>query len=206
MKTQQPSAERHPTLFVWTHVFFVTSIILLILTGLYIHMPFIGGGGFFMSMVRGVHFFSAGVLIISFIVRVPGMFIGSRHDWFAFIPTFYDLKLFPKVIKYYTYLGPETKSKKKYNPMQMFSYSGVFILILFQIVSGFALQYPDGWLSWFTYGIFNNPVILRMAHYVVNWFFVFFVMIHAYLALREDPIEISTMYLLGKSEEETHKK
>jgi len=205
MKTQKPPVSRHPTLFRWLHIAFVSSILLLILTGFYIHMPFVGGGGFFMSMTRGVHFFCAGILIISILIRIPGMFFGRNHDWAAFLPTFYDMKLFPKVMKYYTYLGPEAKTKKKYNPMQMVSYCVVFVLIIFQIVSGFALIHPDGWLAWFTFGIFGNEVVVRIAHYVVNWLFVFFVMIHAYLALREDPIEIENMYLLGKTEEEAEK-
>jgi Ni/Fe-hydrogenase 1 B-type cytochrome subunit len=136
------------------------------------------------------------------------MFVGRNRDLPAFLPTFYDLKLFPRVIKYYTYLGPEAKSKKKYNPMQMFSYCAVFVLILFQIISGIALVHPDEWMAWFTFGIFANPINVRIAHYIVNWLFVFFIMIHAYLALREDPIEIQNMYLLGKEDkaEEISKK
>jgi len=209
MTTQQNGTERHPTLYRWTHIAFVSSILLLVLTGFYIHMPFVGGGGFFMSLTRGVHFFCAGILIIAVLIRIPNMFFGRNRDWSAFLPTLYDLKIFPKVVKYYTYLGPETKTRKKYNPMQMCSYSAVFILILFQIVSGFALIHPDGWMGWFTFGIFNNEVVVRITHYIVNWLFVLFIMVHAYLALREDPIEIENMYLLGKTEKEAkeiHKK
>jgi Ni/Fe-hydrogenase 1 B-type cytochrome subunit len=206
MANHKPEENRHPTLFRWTHIAFVSSILLLVLTGFYIHMPFVGGGGFFMSLTRGVHFFLAGVLIISAVVRIPSMFIGRNRDWKAFLPTFYDFKLFPKIIKYYTYLGPEAKTKKKYNPMQMCSYCAVFVLIIFQIVSGLALLHPDGGMAWFTFGIFGNEINVRIAHYIVNWAFVLFILIHAYLALREDPIEIENMYLLGKTEEEARKK
>ena len=74
------------------------------------------------------------------------------------------------------------------------------MLVIFQIVSGFALQYPDGWLSWFNYGLFNNEIQVRIAHYIVNWLFVMFLMIHVYLTIREKFSEIKEMHLLSGNE------
>ena len=201
MATSRMEEIRHPVAFRILHLMIVFSILLLVITGFYIHRSFIGGGGFLMSLVRGVHFFAAAVLIIAAVFRIIGMFFGRNRDWRSFIPTFADIKLLPRTINYYAYLAKEPEIKKKYNPLQMISYSLVFVLVVFQIVSGFALQYPDGWLSWFNYGLFNNEIQVRMAHFIVNWLFVMFLMIHVYLGIREKFDEIKEMYMLPEAEE-----
>jgi Ni/Fe-hydrogenase 1 B-type cytochrome subunit len=180
----------------------MVSILLLIITGFYIHRPFIDGGGFLMSLARGVHFFAAYVLIIAAILRVLGMFIGPYRDWRSFVPDGGDFKLLPKIINYYAYLAKEPEVKKKYNPLQMLSYSLVFALVIFQIISGFALMYPDGWLSWFNYAIFNNEINTRIAHYVINWVFILFLIIHVYLTVRENIQEMKEVHLMRRSEGE----
>jgi len=144
--------------------------------------------------------YPAGILIIAVLLRILGMFFGRNRDWRSLIPTFADIKLLPRTINYYAYLAKEPEIKKKYNPLQMISYSLVFVLVIFQIISGFALQYPDGWLSWFNYGLFNNEIQVRMAHYVVNWLFVMFLMIHVYLGIREKFDDIKEMYMLPGTE------
>ena len=193
---------RHPLGFRILHELIMVAVILLILTGFYIHRPFVGGGGFLMVMVRGVHFFAAGILIIAAVLRIWGMFVGKNRDWRSFVPAFADLKLLPGIINYYAYLSREPVIKKKYNPLQMISYCVAFLLVIFQIISGFALQYPDGWLSWFNYGLFNNEIQVRLIHYIVNWLFVMFMMIHVYLTIREKFSEIKEMHLLSSEDAE----
>ena len=190
---------RHPMSFRILHELIMVSILLLIITGFYIHRPFVGGGGFLMSMMRGVHFFFAAVLIITTVVRVVAMFVGKDRDCRSFIPTGSDFKLLPSTINYYAYLGEKIEITRKYNPLQMLTYCLVFVLIAFQIISGFALRYPDGWLSWFNYGLFNNEIQVRIVHYIVNWLFVIFLMIHVYLNIREGFHEIKDMHLLSSS-------
>jgi Ni/Fe-hydrogenase 1 B-type cytochrome subunit len=196
-------AARHPLSFRILHEIITASILLLIVTGFYIHNPFVGGGGFLMTTVLGVHFFFAAVLIVAAVVRLIATFFGRNRDWRSFIPTWSDIKLLPRVIRYYTYLGKEPELKKKYNPLQMFSYVGAFILVVFQVISGFALQFPDGALRWFNYSLFNNEIEVRVAHFVVTWLLVIFVMIHVYLTIREKYSEIKEMHLLSSAEEES---
>jgi Ni/Fe-hydrogenase 1 B-type cytochrome subunit len=192
---------RHPMSFRILHELIMVSILLLIITGFYIHRPFVGGGGFLMSLMRGVHSFFAIVLIITTIVRVVAMFVGKDRDWRSFIPNGSDFKLLPKTINYYAYIGKEPELKKKYNPLQMISYCVVFIFIVFQILSGIALKYPDGPFSWFNYGWLNNEIETRMAHFVVMWLLIMFLMIHVYLTIREKFSEIKGMHLLSESKE-----
>ena len=192
---KQLQAIRHPTTQRILHEVILTSILLLILTGFYIHRPFIGGAGFLMSMCRGVHFLAALLLIIGVVIRIVSLFLGRNRDWKSFIPTLNDIKLLPSTIQYYGYLGKEPEFKKKYNPLQMFSYCLIFVLVIFQILSGFALKYPDmSWISWFNYGWFNNEIESRIAHYVVTWLFVLFMMIHVYLTIRENFPQIMDMH------------
>jgi Ni/Fe-hydrogenase 1 B-type cytochrome subunit len=180
----------------------MASILFLIATGFYIHRPFVDGGGFLMSLTRGVHFFFAGVLILVFLLRVITMFIGPYRDWRSFFPTGYDFKLLPKFILYYAHLGKQPETKKKYNALQMITYSGILLLVLFQIFSGFALNYPNGAaISWFNYGLFANAIETRLAHFIVTWAFLLFLMIHVYLSIRENVQEIKEMHLLREEEE-----
>jgi Ni/Fe-hydrogenase 1 B-type cytochrome subunit len=201
MASVQNNEQRHPMSFRILHELIMVSILLLIITGFYIHRPFVGGGGFLMSLMRGVHSFFAIVLIITTIARVVAMFVGKDRDWRSFIPNGADFKLLPKTINYYAYIGKEPELKKKYNPLQMISYCVVFIFIVFQILSGIALKYPDGAFSWFNYGWLNNEIETRMAHFVVMWLLIMFLMIHVYLTIREKFSEIKEMHLLSRSEE-----
>jgi len=192
---------RHPLAYRILHQAMMAAILLLVITGLYIHRPFIADGwGFFMSLMRGVHFFAAAVLIITVVLRILGMFFGRNRDWPSFIPNRTDLKLLPKVINYYAYLGPEVETKKKYNPLQMITYSLVFVLAIFQIITGFILLYPDGWLSFINYGLFGNEINTRIAHDVVTWLFILFLMIHVYLTIRESFEEMKEVHLMRSAE------
>jgi Ni/Fe-hydrogenase 1 B-type cytochrome subunit len=202
MASKINNALRHPVAFRILHELIIVSIIFLIITGFYIHRPFVGGAGFLMSLTRGVHFFFAAVLVIAVMIRLIMMFVGKNRDWRSFIPAWSDFKLLPRMLAYYAYLGKEPELKKKYNPLQMITYCLAFILIIFQIISGLALKYPDGAFSWFNYGLFNNEIEVRIAHFVVTWLFVIFIMIHVYLTIREKFSEIKEMHLLTSTKEE----
>ncbi len=196
------TSKRHPLSYRILHELIMVSIVILVITGFYIHRPFVGGAGFLMTLTRGVHFFFAGILIVTFIARVVVLFAGKDRDWRSFIPTASDFKLLPSVINYYAYAGKEPDIKKKYNPLQMISYCLAFVLILFQILSGLALKFPDNpAISWFNYGFLNNEIEARIAHFVVTWLFVMFLMIHVYLTIREKFAEMKEMHLLSEVED-----
>ncbi len=194
MASSRNTEVRHPVSFKILHELIMWSIVALALTGFYIHRPFIEGGGFLMSFSRGVHNLFAIILIVSAVTRILAMFIGRDRDWRSFIPMGSDFKILGKTINYYAYISDEPMLTKKYNPLQMLTYSAVFILMLFQILSGLALKYVYAF-SWFNYGWFNNPIEVRMAHFVVTWLFIWFVMVHLYLTIREKFHEIRQMHL-----------
>lgn len=59
--------EAHPLPFIITHWINLIAMILLIITGFYIHFPF---GAGFMGIARGTHVFCGFVLLINCLVRV----------------------------------------------------------------------------------------------------------------------------------------
>ena len=194
---------RHPLAYRVLHELRMTTILLLIITGFYIHRPFVAdGGGFLMSLMRGAHYFAAGLLIIVVLLRILGTFSGPYRDWPSFIPRGEDLRLMPKIIAYYLHLGPMPETTSKYNSLQLFTYLWLLLLVIFQIITGFALQYPDGWLSWFTYGLFNSEIGVRLGHYICTWLFLLFVLIHTYFAIRESSQSMKEIHLLPPFEGE----
>ncbi|MFC1875202.1 cytochrome b/b6 domain-containing protein [Chloroflexota bacterium] len=203
MANSDVQEKRHPTVFLILLRLILVSVILLIITGLYIHYPFIdNGGGFLMSLLRGVHFFAAGILTISVVLRVILMFFGKNRDWSSFLWNFRDIALLPKVILHYMHLGNMPKLTKKYNPLQMLTYTFIFLLAIFQIFFGFALMYPDGWLGWLNYGIFGTEVNTRIAHYITMWIFVLFLIVHTYLVVKDSFKETKEIFMVEGSEEE----
>ena len=185
----------HPVTNRILHTLLLTSILILCVTGFYIHKPWIGdGGGFLMSLMRGTHFLFAAVLIVTVIFRIVRMFAGREKDWSNFIPNGEDMKLFGPIINYYARLRSKPIGKKRYNPLQMLSYCLIFVLAIFQIVTGFALLNPQA-LGGINYGIVGNELNTRIAHYIVTWIFILFVIIHVYLSIRESRDEMKEMHL-----------
>ncbi len=183
--TKSESQEmRHPPVFRKLHGLIMWSILLLVATGFYIHYPFVDGQGFLMSLARGVHFLFAGVLIVAGLTRFIMMFIGKNRDWKSFILTFRDFALMPKFIAHYLHLCKEPKLSKKYNPLQMSAYFMVFLFIIFQILSGLAMLFP-ACFAWLNITLFDSSVNTRIWHYIITWVFVFILMIHLYLAIRQ---------------------
>ncbi|MCJ7763717.1 MAG: cytochrome b/b6 domain-containing protein [Dehalococcoidales bacterium] len=202
MANSDVQQKRHPLVFLILLRLTLVSVLFLIVTGFYIHYPIISnGGGFLMSLMRGVHFFAAGILTISVALRVILMFIGKNRDWSSFLPSFSDVALVPKVVCHYMHLCDMPKISKKYNPLQMMTYTAVFLLAILQIFFGFALMYPDGWLAWLNYGIFGTEVNTRIAHYIINWVFVLFLIVHTYLAIRDSFADTKEVFMV-KGEED----
>ena len=195
--------KRHPTVFLILLRLILVSVLLLIVTGFYIHYPIISnGGGFLMALMRGVHFFAAGILTISVTLRIILMFFGKNRDWSSFIPNFRDIALLPRVILHYMHLGDMPETTKKYNPLQMIAYLVIFLVIVFQIILGFALMFPEGWLAGLNYGIFGSEVNTRIAHYIINWVFVLFLIVHTYLAIRDSFADTKEVFMVKGGEED----
>ena len=186
-----------------THWTAVAALVMLVVTGFYIGQPYFITGGeasehYFMGWMRFLHFLAAGVLVACGIIRVYWLFAGNPFErWRALFPVRRQdwISLWTQV-KCYLMIKPEQAPRYLgHNPLQQFSYTGLYLVVAIQIVTGFAIygQYLPGG-PWYTLvGWIVPPLggiqVVRFVHHVLTWVFLIFVPIHIYLALRADLLE-----------------
>jgi Ni/Fe-hydrogenase 1 B-type cytochrome subunit len=178
-------------------------IVVLAVTGFYIGKPYFvpagdPGAAYLMGWFRFVHFVSAALFVMTGIVRLYWLFMGNR---FERLPALFpvrkrDFQNLTRIVKFYLMI--DTKRAPKYlghNPLQQFSYTGVYLVAALMVVTGFAM-YGQSNPGGFIYTAFNwvNPLmggapIVRFVHHVLTWVFLIFIPIHVYLALRADALE-----------------
>ncbi len=181
------------------------SIVTLAVTGLYIGGPYFVTGGaeaadpFVMGWFRFVHFAAGAVLVMTAIVRAYWLFAGNK---FTRLPALFpvrprDWANMVKQIKYYLLLEDRPPHYLGHNPMQQMSYTGMYLVALVMVVSGFAMygqSNPGGIFyqafNWVGIVLGGMPVV-RFIHHAATWLFLIFIPVHIYLALRADNLERS---------------
>jgi Ni/Fe-hydrogenase 1 B-type cytochrome subunit len=183
--------QAHPLPFVITHWVNLIAMVVLILSGLYIHFPFIPG---LMGVARGLHIFFGIVLVLNCLVRVLLAFIiksaptgGTRKvdtDYKNFLPQKDNRHQFGAWIKYYLFLKKDHPLSGKYGVPQKLAYLAVIPLILIVAFTGFCLWAPSSVIG--PFAAFNELVggvmVTRIIHYFLMWVFVIFIFLHVYLA------------------------
>jgi Ni/Fe-hydrogenase b-type cytochrome subunit len=153
---------------------------------------------FLMGWVRFLHFAAAGLLIATAIVRFYWMFAGNEFErWRALFPVRRtDWVNLWKQVKFYLMIQPEKAPHYLgHNPLQQFSYTGMYVVALVQVITGFAMygQSRPGGLWYTLFGwvvpLLGGIQIVHFVHHVLTWAFLIFVPIHIYLALRADLLE-----------------
>lgn len=186
-----------------THWLAVASLIVLIVTGFYIGRPYFVTGGeasehYLMGWVRFLHFAAAGVLVACGILRVYWLFRGNRYErWRALFPFRRRdwVDMWRQARSYLTIRPEEAPHYLGHNPLQQLSYTALYLVIIVQIITGFALygQYQPGagWdlLTEQVRPLFGGIQVVRFVHHVLTWVILTFVPIHVYLALRADLLE-----------------
>jgi len=177
-------------------------IVVLAVTGLYIGKPYFITGGdtqdhFLMGWVRFIHFTAAGVLVMTGIVRIYWLFAGNRYERFAalFPVKARDFRNGLKQIWSYLTIRPETAPPYLgHNPLQQFSYTGLYAVATLQVITGFALygqSNPGGFfyttLNWIG-PLFGGMPNVRFIHHILTWVFLVFIPIHIYLGVRADVV------------------
>jgi Ni/Fe-hydrogenase 1 B-type cytochrome subunit len=152
---------------------------------------------YWFGTVRFFHFAAAYVFLLIFVGRIYWGFAGNRFvRWRNFLPlTGQKWKEVWKVIcldvLMICKLPVESVGS---NALAGIIYSSVFLLMLVQIVTGFAL-YSAMSRSWFAglfawvIPLFGNEAIVRNWHHLVSWLFIVFVMGHVYLSFYHDYLE-----------------
>ena len=178
-------------------------IIVLIVTGFYIGSPYFVTSGeasahFLMGRVRFIHFFAAAVIVMTGIVRVYWLMVGNQFERFpALFPvTRKNLSnLLKTAISYVTFRPEKQPNFVGHNPMQQWSYTGVYALMVVMTVTGFTMygQSNPGGVIFGAFG-WVPPLLgglqgVRVIHHVLAWAFLIFIELHVYFAIRSDYIE-----------------
>ncbi|MCH4183978.1 MAG: cytochrome b/b6 domain-containing protein [Eggerthellaceae bacterium] len=183
--------EAHPLPFVITHWINLVCMIMLIITGFYIHYPFAGG---LMGVFRGVHVFLGTVLLVNCIVRLVLAFVvksaptgGTREtirDFHTWLPQKDNRHQLGAWIKYYLFFKKTHPLSAKLGVPQKISYLLIPILIIFMAYTGFALWSPTADWPIFAAGTaaFGGIMSMRIVHYFMMFVFIAFCFIHIYLA------------------------
>ena len=200
--------EAHPVPFVIGHWVNLISMVLLILTGFYIHFPLFGG---FMAAARGVHIFCGIVLLLNMIIRVILAFFlksspygGSKEvapDYKSFGMQKDNRHQFGAWIKYYLFMKKDHPLGGKYGVLQKISYLAIPPLILVMAITGFCLWGPTMDVGPFP-GITDfvgGLMVMRIIHFYLMWVFIIFTFIHVYLASIEGLAPLKIMFLRKES-------
>lgn len=207
-KVPPPSGDYH-WVYLWEwpiramHWAAVVSIVVLVVTGFYIGRPYFITHGeasahYLMGWMRFLHFLAAGVFVATAIVRIYWLFAGNEFErWRALFPVFkQDWVHLWQQVKFYLMIQPErTPQYLGHNPLQQLSYTGLYLIAVIQVVTGFAMygqSRPGGF--WYTLFGWVVPLLggIQVAHFVhhmLTWVFLIFIPVHVYLALRADLLE-----------------
>jgi Ni/Fe-hydrogenase 1 B-type cytochrome subunit len=176
-----------------THWVNVLAIIVLSVTGIFIGTAktmALEPSQFFMGWVRFVHFTAAYAFSVSVIARIYWMFAGNKYaSWREFFPILTDEghRNMMETFKYYIFISKKAPHPVGHNALAGSAYTGVFLLYLTMMGTGFALYGEHaplslchkltGWL----FVLFSNQGV-RLTHHMVMWFLIAFAIHHVYSA------------------------
>ncbi|MGG5253906.1 Ni/Fe-hydrogenase, b-type cytochrome subunit [Neobacillus sp. SM06] len=201
-------------IFHWVNM---VAVFLLIVTGIYIGQPFAGasiqGEAYYsnlMGWARYVHFFSAFLFTINLIYRAYWAFKGNK---FAISNPFRLIfwKETIETLKFYLFLKNKKPHYAGHNPLAQLSYwivqgFGSMIVIFTGFYLYFEPQQESFWSKLFAWvpAIFGDSFSIRSWHHLTAWGFILFIVIHIYMAIRDDYLEqngaISSMFTGYKQE------
>ncbi len=178
------------------------SILVLSVTGYFIGSPLPSMPGeasdhFLMGYIRFAHFAAAYIFSIGMLARIYWAFVGNEHARQLFKLPLLDRRFWGGVlheIRWYMFLEKTPRKHLGHNPLAQLAMFGIFLLgSLFMIFTGFALyseglgigSWADVMFGWII-PLFGQSQDVHTWHRLGMWFIVLFVIIHVYLAIRED--------------------
>ncbi len=190
-----------------------TTIVALAVTGYLIGSPLPSVTGeasehYLMGTVRFIHFAAAYIFAIAFMVRVYWAIVGNGYARELFIVPVWraewwdDLK---KSVRWYLLLDDKDVPHAGHNPAAQLAMFGLFVVgAIFMILTGFAL-YSEGlgrgsWadlLFGWVIACMGQSQDVHTWHHLAMWWILVFVVMHVYIAFREDVMSrqssVSTM-------------
>ena len=183
----------------WMHAL---SISTLIVTGYLIASPLPSLTGeasehFIMGYIRLIHFIAAMVFSVGLVLRIYWAFFGNYHSRELFIIPVWRKEFWTGMLhelKWYGFMTRESSKFLGHNPLAQIAMFVTNILGgIFMICTGFALfsqgtgdgSWADRMFGW-VFLIEPSSQTVRMWHLFGMWIMVTFIVIHVYMAIRED--------------------
>ncbi len=184
----------------WVQAF---AILALGVTGYLIGSPPPSLGGqasdwFLFGWIRYIHFVSAWIVIVGFLFRIYWAVIGNEQVREIFVPSFWRPSFWGGVwheILWYLMLAKEPRKYVGHNPLAVLAMHFLYVWgIIFMIVTGLAL-YGEGtgmdswqyrWFSSWVLPLLGQSQGVHTWHHLGMWVLVVFVIVHVYVAVRED--------------------
>ncbi|AIC30046.1 MULTISPECIES: Ni/Fe-hydrogenase, b-type cytochrome subunit [Rhizobium] len=183
----------------WVNAF---SILTLALTGYFIGSPLPSVSGevsanALMSSVRCIHFAAGQLLGVFLILRVYWVIVGNiqaRQIFYVPVRSSHFWKEWLHDVRWYSFLARQPKKHMGHNPLAQFTMFFMFTLpLFFTMITGFALYGEgsgrDSWgyeLFGWVFSIRPNSQDVHTYHHLGMWVILVFVMVHIYVAVRDD--------------------
>ena len=189
-------------IYVWevpvrlTHWVNVLAIVILSGTGFYIGNPIVEGSVYLMGWMRAIHRVTAYVFVASLALRTYWAFAGSQWaSWRALFPylTPEGRRDLGRTLFYYTFIRRRPPGEVGHNALAGAAYSLVVLLMLVEVLTGFALlsMAKGGWWSvafgWVFWGL--SPQGTRLLHHLIMWLLLGFAVHHVYSSILMDAEE-----------------
>ena len=177
-------------------------ILTLATTGYFIASPLPSVTGeasanFLMGYIRFAHFTAGYLFAVGLLGRIYWAFVGNHHARQLFyVPIFrkgYWAEVFFE-IRWYLFLTNRPKKYVGHNPLaQLAMFFFITLGVVWMICTGFALyaegaqagSLPDKLFGWM-HGLIWNSQTIHTLHHLGMWWIVIFMVVHIYVAVRED--------------------
>jgi Ni/Fe-hydrogenase 1 B-type cytochrome subunit len=177
----------------FTHWIIFLSILILSVTGFYIGYPLIHANSadyYLMGWMRFIHFVAAYVFLMCIAIRIYWVFVGNKYsNWRGFNPFNRNYwKNFAGALKFYLFISRKSPHTLGHPPLASFSYLLLYLLFVFEVISGFALYslshgaaggiwtFMGGWLQ-----NFMSLAYIRLVHHLVMYVILAFAILHVYI-------------------------
>ena len=144
------------------------------------------------------------ILIVGFLVRIYWAIVGPAHSRRIFMPPLWSGAFWRGVghdLKEYAFISDGETRWIGHNPLALLAMFFMFVLgLVFIIFTGLGLYaqgygWGSGWMNafgWVTV-LFGSPQAVRTAHHLAMWYMLLFVLVHLYMAARQDIMSRGTI-------------
>jgi Ni/Fe-hydrogenase 1 B-type cytochrome subunit len=183
---QWPAGHKRTLLRRALHFIHVFCMVGLAFSGMYIHLPFFVYGRLYLKYF---HYFCAFIVGVNYLTRIWYAFLSEYADYKDFALSLKEIKAIPAVLKYYMFLADDKPHLAEFNPMQKITYTMFAVLMPLIGITGILMIFSKWLLFWVPASVGGPAAIkavIKLTHYLINWVFIIFTIVHAYLAVTED--------------------